>query len=393
MSKSTSLRAEILKSKLPPTLPSKPKITQPLKRRKDYTPVAWHKYFEGEEDIRVGENVFRVYTSGKEGAVLLLLHGGGHSGLSWAVFTGVITKRCNCRVLAIDIRGHGHSKTSDDTNLAADVLAKDVADVVKEYFKNKQTPPIVMLGHSMGGAIAVHIAASNLIPTLAGLVVIDVVEGTALRALSAMDSFLKSRPQAFTSLEESIEWSIRSNQLRNLESAKVSIPGQLYRCSRSKVVTPQENETTNLTQESTISEAMKEEELGDEIVVKVQENSPSSSSTPENTKSDGDFVYSWRIDLTKTAKYWEGWFKNMSELFLSCSVPKLLLLAGIDRLDKNLTIGQMQGKFQMHVLPNCGHTVHEDAPDEVADVLMLFLQRNNIATYKAPDFQRPTASC
>ncbi len=29
----------------------------------------------------------------------------------------------------------------------------------------------------MGGAIAVHIAASNLIPTLAGLVVIDVVEG------------------------------------------------------------------------------------------------------------------------------------------------------------------------------------------------------------------------
>ena len=30
--------------------------------------------------------VFRVYTAGKEGPVLLLLHGGGHSGLSWAVF-------------------------------------------------------------------------------------------------------------------------------------------------------------------------------------------------------------------------------------------------------------------------------------------------------------------
>ena len=28
-----------------------------------------------------------MYTAGSEGPVLLLLHGGGHSGLSWAVFT------------------------------------------------------------------------------------------------------------------------------------------------------------------------------------------------------------------------------------------------------------------------------------------------------------------
>jgi hypothetical protein len=26
-------------------------------------------------------------------------------------------------------------------------------------------------------------------------------------------------------------------------------------------------------------------------------------------------------------------------------VPKMLLLAGIDRLDKDLTVGQMQGEF------------------------------------------------
>eukprot|EP00794_Sanderia_malayensis_P006968 gene6968-7753_t len=58
----------------------------------------------------------------------------------------------------------------------------------------------------MGGAIAVHVAVAKLLPTLVGLVVIDVVEGTALRALSAMDGFLKSRPQAFSSLEQSIEW-------------------------------------------------------------------------------------------------------------------------------------------------------------------------------------------
>ncbi len=30
---------------------------------------------------------FRVYSSGSLGPVLMLLHGGGHSALSWAVFT------------------------------------------------------------------------------------------------------------------------------------------------------------------------------------------------------------------------------------------------------------------------------------------------------------------
>lgn len=38
-------------------------------------------------------------------------------------------------------------------------------------------------------------------------------------------------------------------------------------------------------------------------------------------------------------------------MFLSVRVPKLLMLAGTDRLDKTLLIGQMQGKFQMALLP------------------------------------------
>ena len=32
-------------------------------------------------------------------------------------------------------------------------------------------------------------------------------------------------------------------------------------------------------------------------------------------------------------------------------MPKLLLLAGTDRLDRVLTIGQMQGRFQLALLP------------------------------------------
>lgn len=35
------------------------------------------------------------------------------------------------------------------------------------------------------------------------------------------------------------------------------------------------------------------------------------------------------------------------------------MLAGTDRLDKELMIGQMQGKFQMEVVPDVGHMLHE----------------------------------
>lgn len=44
---------------------------------------------------------------------------------------------------------------------------------------------------SMGGAIAVHTAVQELVPTLAGLVVIDVVEGLYLFPISISFYLLK----------------------------------------------------------------------------------------------------------------------------------------------------------------------------------------------------------
>ncbi len=44
-------------------------------------------------------------------------------------------------------------------------------------------------------------------------------------------------------------------------------------------------------------------------------------------------------------------YDGLSELFLAARAPKLLLLAGTDRLDRPLTIGQMQGRFQLALLP------------------------------------------
>ena len=54
-----------------------------------------------------------------------------------------------------------------------------------------------------------------------------------------------------------------------------------------------------------------------------------------------------------------GWFTGLSGKFLSARTARLLVLAGAERLDKELMIGQMQGKFQLAVLANVGHILHE----------------------------------
>ena len=51
------------------------------------------------------------------------------------------------------------------------------------------------------------------------------------------------------------------------------------------------------------------------------------------------------------------------------------MLAGTDRLDKDLMIAQMQGKLQVVMLPSCGHCIQEDAPGIVAGHLMAFKAR------------------
>ncbi|EDV24459.1 uncharacterized protein TRIADDRAFT_24785 [Trichoplax adhaerens] len=328
------------------------------KRRRDYSPLQWSDYFDQYKDVTLdnSQNVFRVYKLGTRGPVLYFLHGGGHSALSWALLAKALVQKCKVRIVAVDLRGHGMTRTDDDYNLSTETQISDIAGVHKELFDDQ--PPTVLVGHSMGGALAVHTAYKRLIPSLVGLVVIDVVEGTALDALSAMQNVLRNRPSYFNSIESAIEWNFRSGQTHNLESARVSVPAQLKICDNCNI-------TTEVKDSNTIVEENEDADLED-------------ASQPTSSRSDNTVKYTWVIDLCKTECYWREWFEELSSKFLACPGPKLLLLAGVDRLDKNLTIAQMQGKFQMQVLSQCGHLMQEDVPDKVANALHSFLIRNRI---------------
>ena len=108
--------------------------------------------------------------------------------------------------------------------------------MVDALWPDISSPPIVLVGHSMGGALAVHVAAQKeAIKNFAALVVIDVVEGSALDALASMQSFLQSRPKQFGSVEQAIEYSVRSGAIKNAESARVSLTGQLKKVTAGEI--------------------------------------------------------------------------------------------------------------------------------------------------------------
>ncbi|PHT34396.1 hypothetical protein CQW23_26196 [Capsicum baccatum] len=317
------------------SVPARPRIRTSSQK---YAPSDWSDYFDREDDIQIpdSDDVFHVYMAGTEGPVIFCLHGGGYSGLSFALAASKIKEKA--RIVAMDLRGHGKTSTQNDVDLSIETLCSDVFSVLKTMYGDAP-PAIVLVGHSMGGAVAVHVVAKKSLPSLAGLVVVDVVEGTALASLIHMQKILSNRMQHFSTPEKAIEWSVKSGSLRNIDSARVSIPSTLK-------------------------------------------------------YDDSKKCYTHRARLEETEQFWRGWYEGLSEKFLSSPVPKILLLAGTDRLDRALTIGQMQGKFQMVVVRHTGHAIQEDVPDEFVTLILNFISHNRIGQHgiEIPGLCRPPQS-
>lgn len=470
-----------------------------MQQQRDYSPVSWMHYFDEAHDIvldsssgsadnnastcqvKQSQGSFRVYMRNfrppyaphrtpnqahisndmtetefnqySQYPTLVTLHGGGYSALTWAQFVRHIEQFCHCRLLSIDLRSHGDTKTLDDDRMDIDTLVEDVIQVTHAAHRLAgfpEAPKLILIGHSMGGAIAVKCSTRCLesLPSLAGFVIVDVVEGTAKDALPLMLSVIKTRPTKFPSIRNAIEWSVRSGMAKNLEAARVSMPGNLLNISsghlaihdlddeqaqQSQTITKQKfhinienlilqknHSMTSLPRGLPVPPRVSalKNNMGDismpKDIISGPAGLPSTSivvdpiaEIPEDDDArladefggqqmqasqfdtDGykrppgldESGYCWRTDLAKTQPHWPGWFDGLSEQLLSAPVQgKFLLLAGIDRLDKTLTIGQMQGKFMMKVLPKCGHAVHEDSPERVASEIGQFLVRNKFTT-------------
>lgn len=333
------------------------------------TPNPWPQYFEQElflQQTSGGQNAtYHVYLTppadASKGPLFICHHGAGATGMSFACFAAAVRKAMPAAgICSLEAREHG-SDVRDAASgeeildysietLVADALA--MIELVKLRQGWQQLPPAVLVGHSLGGAVVTHIAAEGVLGArLVGFAVLDVVEGSAIEALLHMKTYLASRPASFASVDQAINWHIRSRTIRDLESARASVPSLLLR--------------------------------------------------------QGD-CWVWRTDLQRTQRWWEDWFTGMSARFLRGKAAKALLLAGTDRLDKELMVGQMQGefflfqsstkeffffffclmcsagKFQLTVIPEAGHFIQEDVPEKTAHLMLEFFRRNDRSSLVLP---------
>ncbi|KAG1736317.1 hypothetical protein EDB19DRAFT_1721478 [Suillus lakei] len=127
---------------------------------------------------------------------------------------------------------------------------------------------VLLVGHSMGGSVCVR--ACPILQqrkyNVAGVAVLDVVEGTAVEALPHMHAILNSRPDGFDSVEEAVEWHVNTGLIHN------------------PCFCP--------------------------------------------TRANIGFKYKWRTPLRSTAPYWDSWFPSLSSLFLGLRSAAALSMQG-----------------------------------------------------------------
>lgn len=149
-----------------------------------------------------------VESGGKGGTALLLLHGLGANAAVWEGLRPLLAARWPGRWLAPDLRGHGRSE-----HRAPYGLGTHAADVAGLF---EQGEEVVVLGHSMGGAVAMSLASSWF-----GLNVRRVL-AFGVKLVWTEEEIAKARTQAlapvrwFGSREEAIERYLRVSGLAGL---------------------------------------------------------------------------------------------------------------------------------------------------------------------------------
>lgn len=281
--------------------------------------------------VDVKEFRFNCYfkpPSDNEG-VFVMHHGIGSSSQTFYLLAEALSKlNPKLGILTYDARFHGQTRPTTKNSafdLSLDSLVDDLNQLLPHFVQPNEK--LAMLGHSMGSTVVCK-AVNTLKYNFIGVVVIEAVEGYARQALSSMHSLLALWPKQFKSIDEAVKWHLR-NQLRNKGSAEHSVPAVLKRV---------------------------------------------------------DDHYEWILNLEMTSPFWDSWFQNLDELFLSAKCARLLVLAGTGRLDTAFTRAQMQGKFQIAVYSEAGHYIQEDVPDKVAQLLTSFWDRNANPLQFVPKF-------
>jgi pimeloyl-ACP methyl ester carboxylesterase len=89
-----------------------------------------------------------------QGDVLLFIHGLGSSSAVWKKQLEALKQ--DYQLITVDLYGHGNN-----TKTPSDISIKQTAKIISEEIREKELSNITIVGHSLGGLIAIEVADYN----------------------------------------------------------------------------------------------------------------------------------------------------------------------------------------------------------------------------------------
>ena len=141
---------------------------------------------------------------------VLLVHGRAQNAHTWDTVALALGRP----VLAVDLPGHGHSAWRADHDYSPGVLAEALAEAIEVLAQGVR----LVVGMSLGGLASIRLAAAR--PDLvASLVLVDITPGVDAVKTRAVTEMM-SGPETFGSFAEILDWTVRHNPGRSLESLR-----------------------------------------------------------------------------------------------------------------------------------------------------------------------------
>jgi pimeloyl-ACP methyl ester carboxylesterase len=269
-----------------------------------------------------------------DGPLLLAVHGLGGSAWNWLAVAPLLTTRC--RLLAIDLAGHGLSPAAGrSTTVTANrrLLDRFIKEVVKE--------PVVLIGNSMGGLISL-LETAKAPDLVTGAVLID----------PALPRPLLSRVDPRVALQFAV----------------VAIPGigevAFNRRSRRQTVTEQVRQTLKM---CTVDISRVPSEVIDEAVRGLE------------SRKRGDFSSSDVLDAARSLLRMLGRPQAVRKQIKSVTAPVLLLHGDRDRL-VSINVAKASAKeypqWRFEIAEDIGHVPMLEAADWTATMILDWLEHD-----------------
>lgn len=151
-----------------------------------------------------------VDRGGSGDPTLLLLHGMGGSAAVWTPLTELLNKHWSGSWIAPDLPGHGRTGPTPDGTYTYDGLAAAVAGVLEP------DRPVAVLGHSLGGAIGLALAAGDHGIAVTGVVGVGIKVRWSEQELAGAQAFAARGAQVCATRDEAAERAVKAAGLAGL---------------------------------------------------------------------------------------------------------------------------------------------------------------------------------